>query len=213
MRPILYSFRRCPYAMRARMAIFYSGQECELREVVLKNKPQAMLDISPKGTVPVLQLSDRIIDESIDVMRWALLQNDSDGWLESELNHELVINNDSAFKRALDQYKYFDRFPENQQSYYFKQAQPYLQMLEQHMVANKLGSCFLLNQQISAIDVAIFPFIRQFAFVDKAAFDQLDLPKLQQWLEWHLESDLFNAVMQKYSAWVPQQIETVLFAT
>ena len=195
------------------MAIFYSGQECELREVVLKDKPQSMLDISPKGTVPVLQLDVGVVDESVEVMRWALSQNNPHGWSLSELDHELVKNNDGLFKNALDQYKYFDRFPEHPQSYYFEQAQSYLHILEQHMVANELGSYFLLNPQASAIDVAIFPFVRQLAFVDKVAFDQLDLPKLQQWLESHLESDLFKAVMQKYSAWTPQQTETVLFPT
>jgi glutathione S-transferase len=195
------------------MAMLYSGQEFELREVVLKNKPQSMLDISPKGTVPVLQLENSVVDESVDVMRWALSQNDPDAWLSSELDHELVTINDGAFKGVLDQYKYFDRFPEHPQSYYFEQAVAHLQTLELHMVANHLGLHFLLNGRMSAIDVAIFPFIRQLAFVNKPAFDELNLPKLQQWLDWHLESNLFKVAMQKYPAWSTEQIETVLCAT
>lgn len=213
MRPILYSFRRCPYAMRARMAIYYSRQECELREVVLKNKPQSMLDLSPKGTVPVLQLEATVVDESLDVMRWALSQNDPDAWGLAELDHRLLKDNDAPFKQALDKYKYFDRFPEHPQSFYFEQAQPFLLNLEQSLVSNSEGELYLLTPKLSSVDVAIFPFVRQFAFVDKAFFDQLALPKLQQWLNWNLESSLFNAVMAKYPAWVEDETEMVLFAS
>lgn len=215
MRPILYSFRRCPYAMRARMAIYHSGPQCELREVVLKNKPQALLDISPKATVPVLQLPDQIIDESIDIMRWAFAHSDSPinsiAELDYELDHELVKNNDGPFKQALDKYKYYDRFPEQSQERYFEQANQTLVLLEHNLVANSDNQYFLLNAQCSPIDIAIFPFIRQLAFVNKPFFDQLSLPKLQGWLSWHLESDLFKNVMNKYSAWSPEQAERVLF--
>ena len=215
MRPILYSFRRCPYAMRARMAIYHSGPQCELREVVLKNKPQALLDISPKATVPVLQLPNKIIDESIDIMRWAFAHSDSQinsiAELDYELDHELVKNNDGPFKQALDKYKYYDRFPEQSQERYFEQANQTLVLLEHNLVANSDNQYFLLNDQCSPIDIAIFPFIRQLAFVNKPFFDQLSLPKLQGWLSWHLESDLFKNVMNKYSAWSPEQAERVLF--
>lgn len=212
MRPILYSFRRCPYAIRARMAVYYSDQECELREVVLKNKPQAMLDISPKGTVPVLRLAGRVIDESIDVMRWALSLNDPDGWSVCELDHLLLINNDGPFKQALDKYKYFDRFPEQSQREYFEQTKIYLDALEQNLVVNANEHCFLLHPTLSAIDVAIFPFVRQLAFVDKPFFDQLNLPKLHSWLNWHLESELFVNVMTKHPAWSSEQADPILLA-
>lgn len=212
MRPILYSFRRCPYAMRARMAVVNSGVQCELREVVLKNKPQAMLEISPKGTVPVLQLADRVIDESIDIMRWALSLNKSTAASVTELDHELVINNDGPFKLSLDKYKYFDRFPEYSQQHYFEQANEHLIILESNLIENAVGDYFLVNAECSVIDIAIFPFIRQLAFVDKPFFDQLKLPKLQSWLNWHLKSELFNDVMTKYAAWSSQQTEPVLIA-
>lgn len=212
MRPILYSFRRCPYAMRARMAIYKSGVQCELREVILKNKPQAMLDISPKGTVPVLQLADGVIDESIDIMRWALSLNKSTDNTVSELDHELVVNNDGPFKQSLDRYKYFERYPEASQQRYFEQANLTLLNLESSLIENESGHYFLLSDESSAIDLAIFPFIRQLAFVDKPFFDQLMLPKLQSWLAWHIKSDLFNGIMLKHSAWSQEQTETVLIA-
>lgn len=209
--PILYSFRRCPYAIRARMAIFYSGQKCELREVVLKNKPQAMLDISPKATVPVLHLKDQVIDESIDIMRWSLRQSNPDNWPLSELNDDLISRNDGPFKHALDRYKYYDRYPEQPQSYYFEEAYQHLEQLEMSFVANADGQQFLRSPRLSPIDVAIFPFVRQFAFVDKKRFDQLDLKKLKQWLQYHLDSDLFSSVMSKYRPWDTAQSEPVLF--
>jgi glutathione S-transferase len=197
--------------MRARMALYKSAQEYELREVVLKNKPQSMLDISPKGTVPVLHLADEVIDESIDVMRWALSQCSVNTWPIAELDHELVQHNDGPFKQALDKYKYFDRFPEQPQSAYFEQAKMYLVNLEQNLVADVDDNYFLLHDKQSGIDVAIFPFIRQLAFVDKPLFDELDFPKLKHWLSWHLDSEIFKRVMTKYSAWSPEQTEVVLF--
>lgn len=213
---ILYSFRRCPYAIRARLAIYHSGIHCELREVVLKNKPAQMLQASPKGTVPVVVVGDRVLDESIDIMRWALDHPDAcndpnTAWSSEELKHPLISRNDGYFKSWLDRYKYFDRYPEASQQYYFDQAMVFLHELEQSMVTNEDNSYALLTPNFSAIDAAILPFVRQFAFVNKPQFDALPLPKLLYWLEQGLSAPLFSAVMLKYPAWSPEQKDTVIF--
>jgi len=132
--PKLYSFRRCPYAIRARMALHYAGIAVEHREILLKDKPQAMLDVSSKGTVPVLVLADDVIDESIDVMQWALSQNDPDLWLSHSLDHELILENDGSFKSKLDRYKYFERYPQCSQQSYFEDCLVYLEKLETSLV-------------------------------------------------------------------------------
>ena len=183
------------------MALQYASVDLELREVLLRDKPVAMLEASAKGTVPVLVLPDgRVIDESYDVMRWALAKSDPDGWwqedLESEAN-DLVQQNDFVFKEFLDRYKYADRYPEHQQSYYRKKAESFLQLLEQKLT---VGS-YLLTGKPTFSDVAIFPFVRQFAFVDKAWFDQAPYPKLQVWLQAFLDSELFLSVMTKFPKW------------
>lgn len=201
MLPILYSFRRCPYAIRARMALHYSGIQVELREVLLKDKPPSMLAASSKGTVPVLIFPDgRVLDESLDVMRWALEQNDSDHWwlkeFEAEMN-ELIQWNDGEFKQHLDHYKYFERYPEHSMEFYRAQAEEFLIALEQRLSVGK----YLLGKNISLADIAIFPFIRQFAFADKGWFDSSPYPKLQNWLAGLLESNLFLSVMEKYPVW------------
>ena len=201
MLPILYSFRRCPYAIRARMAVRYAGVEVELREVLLKDKPEAMLSVSSKGTVPVLVLSDgQVLDESYDVMRWALNQQDLDQWrsdqLETEID-ELIRLNDGEFKTHLDHYKYFDRFPMQSMEHYRSQAEKFLAVLEEKLTTQK----YLLSESISLADVAIFPFVRQFAFVDKDWFDNSSYPKLKCWLNSFLNSALFLAVMEKHSIW------------
>jgi glutathione S-transferase len=211
MLPILYSFRRCPYAMRARMAINYCGIECELREVVLKNKPKAMLDASPKGTVPVLIDHAQVIDESIDVMAWALAKSDPDDWLCQPLTHSLIKRNDQEFKFYLDRYKYFERYPEQSQSWYFDKSLEFLSELESILTADKDGQFFLETAKLSVVDVAVFPFIRQFALVDKAKFDAQSLPKLQAWFELLVDSPLFLGVMQKVSVWQPGQQQRILF--
>ncbi|MBL4671739.1 MAG: glutathione S-transferase [Arenicella sp.] len=213
MLPILYSFRRCPYAMRARMAINYSGTECELREVVLKNKPESMLKVSPKGTVPVVIDDGQVIDESLGVMDWALAKADPDDWLSQSLKHPLIQRNDQEFKGNLDHYKYFDRYPEQPQSYYFDKGLEFLNELESLLNADANGQYFLEMPKLNVLDVAIFPFIRQFAMVDKSKFDAQDLPKLQEWLEFLLTSTLFLNVMQKYPAWQLEQQDRILFGT
>ena len=201
---VLYSFRRCPYAMRARLAIANSNIALELREVVLRDKPQQLIDISPKATVPVLQLPDNtVIDESLDIMHWALEQNDSDNWFYSlseeqkTLSQKLIANNDGDFKVYLDRYKYADRYPEHTQEFYRQQAEIFLVLLEQQLQQNG----YLICNRITLADMAILPFIRQFAFADKAWFDQSPYPYIQAWLAEFIESDLFNQIMVKYSAW------------
>ena len=198
--PILYSFRRCPYAIRARMAIYYSGLTVEIREIVLRDKPASMLEYSPKGTVPVLILpSGQVIDESRDVMDWALSIHDPDQW-KTEGSNSLLEENDSVFKQHLDQYKYADRHPDHPAEYYRDQCEDFLQKLEGKLASQN----FLMGDRITDIDIAIFPFIRQFAFVDKAWFDQSSFPHLQKWLACFLESDLFLNVMTKYQPWKPE---------
>ncbi|MGK0404697.1 MAG: glutathione S-transferase [Oleispira sp.] len=202
---ILYSFRRCPYAMRARLActLLLAPKSLELREVVLKNKPQALLDISPKATVPVLQLSGgQLIDESRDIMTWALDQAANALKVQYLPLHlqlridELIDENDGPFKWALDHYKYADRFEESEE-YYRKLGENFLAKLEQLLEHNR----YLFTQKMSLADIAIFPFVRQFAHVDKPWFEQSTYPKLIQWLNELLESELFDAIMGKYKPW------------
>ena len=202
MLPILYSFRRCPYAMRARLALSYALEvnALELREVILKNKPQALLDISPKATVPVLQLVDgTVIDESLDIMKWALSLNDPDDWLntdnESEIS-ELITQNDGEFKWALDHYKYSDRHEESEE-YYRAQGETFLHNLNERLKNN----AFLMGENISFADLAIFPFIRQFAHVDKNWFFASEYKALINWTNYRLESELFKNIMKKNPGW------------
>lgn len=199
--PILYSFRRCPYAMRCRMALMQAGVVCELREVALTNKPKEMLSLSPKGTVPVLKLGDDIVlEESLDIMRWALETRDPDNWLEGlDEAASLLSYLDKQFKGALDRYKYHVNYPECSQPYYRRQGEVFLDMLEERLVVNKgQGLC---DMRTTFADIAVFPFIRQFAFVDKVWFDGTHYHLLQSWLKCHLESELFQSVMQKYALW------------
>ena len=200
MSPILYSFRRCPYAIRARMTIAYASITLELREVALANKPQAMLAISPKGTVPVLQLRDRVIDESLEVMRWALNQSDPKNWLgfDNQREHSTLIEqNDNEFKGWLDKYKYWDRFPQQSQQDYRVKSENFLLKLEQRLQHNT----YLFGDNMCMADIAIFPFIRQFAYVDKPWFDGADYPLVQRWLNHFLQSKLFQQVMLKQAVW------------
>ncbi|OUR64724.1 glutathione S-transferase [Methylophaga sp. 42_25_T18] len=202
--PVLYSFRRCPYAMRARLAIANSQIQVELREIVLRNKPQQLIDISPKATVPVLITSDdTVIDESLDIMRWVLDQNDPNNWYNSltqsqrQLSLQLIANNDGDFKYYLDRYKYADRYPEFTQDYYRQQAVKTLAMLEQQLQHNG----YLICSHLTLADMAILPFIRQFVFTDKAWFDQSPYPLIQAWLDEFIESDLFITIMPKFKQW------------
>jgi len=208
---ILYSFRRCPYAMRARLALWQSGVPFELREIVLRDKPQPMLDASPKGTVPVLVLDasaktgiDKpvVIDESLDIMLWALTQKDPKHWLPADSNSldnvlAFVERNDNEFKGWLDKYKYFDRFPEHSQQHYRAQGEIFLAELESRLKT----SAFLSGEHFGFLDAAIAPFIRQFAHVDLEWFEQCEYERVKQWLNDFKASDLFLAIMKKFPVW------------
>ncbi len=195
--PILYSFRRCPYAIRARMALFYAGIAVEIREVDLKAKPAHLLEISPKGTVPVLYLTnDVVLEESLIIMNWALNQTDPEHWLlaSEELEvEELIKWNDGDFKFYLDRYKYADRYPEFSQDYYRDQASGFLIELNERLTRNR----YLCGQQISIADVAIFPFIRQFASVDMVWWQHAPFQVVNNWLQGFVESELFALVMRQ----------------
>jgi glutathione S-transferase len=197
MLPILYSYRRCPYAMRARMALSYAGIPVETREISLKDKPAHMLQVSAKGTVPVLVLTNgQVIDQSLEIMQWALQQRDADGWLRADPQHAalLMAENDGSFKQNLDRYKYAVRFPEHAAEDYRQQGELFLDKLEQQLQQTS----FLLSNKISLADIAIFPFIRQFSAVDADWFESSDYIKLKSWLQCMVESDLFQGVMVKY---------------
>ena len=197
--PILYSFRRCPYAMRARLGLRYAHITCELREVSLRNKPAEMCALSPKATVPVLLLPDgQVIDESYDIIKWAIEQNDPDGWHKfADRTNDLVTENDGPFKSALDNYKYSSRVPEKPPEFYRDQGEVFLKKLD-NILSN---SAFLLAPHQTMADIAVFPFIRQFAHVDREWFTAAPLPHLQEWLRHYLDSDMFKAVMKKYTPW------------
>lgn len=204
--PVLYSFRRCPYAIRARLAVAASRQQVVLREVVLRDKPQAMLDVSGKGTVPVLVLeSGTVLDESLDIMRWALERNDPLGWLENwQGPARWIAENDGAFKHWLDRYKYADRYPEGTAQDYRQQGQVFLTRLDQHLAT----TAWLNGNQPGVDDIAVFPFVRQFAAVDPAWFARSPYPALQAWLQHWLDSEVFASVMRKYPQWQPADPET-----
>lgn len=201
---VLYSYRRCPYAMRARMALWCAEIAVELREISLRDKPPEMLAISPKGTVPVLHCVDgQVIEQSLDIMRWALQQYDPQGWLRWEEDSEafarqesLILCNDTTFKYWLDRYKYAERYPEFDQAYYRQQALScQLEGLEQRLSQ----SAFLGGEMADLSDVALFPFVRQFAAVDAGWFEASPYPATRQWLRGWVESDLFKKIMAKPS--------------
>ena len=201
-RPTCYTFRRCPYAMRARMAIDYSGIDVEYREIALRNKPPQMLAASPKGTVPVLiDTDDQVIDESLAIMDWCLQQSDPDHWQDpsTQLTMDALIqDNDHIFKHWLDRYKYAVRFPEHSEQYYRQQAETFIASLEQKLTNNP----WLMGAHITHADIAIFPFVRQFSMVDHVWFTQAEYPQVKRWLEYFLASSRFQRIMQKRPAWV-----------
>jgi glutathione S-transferase len=206
--PALYSFRRCPYAIRARLALAVSGVQYELREVSLKSKPAELLAASPKGTVPVLILpGGRVIDESLDIMRWALGQNDPDGWLTAGSQEDvqaLIAGNDGPFKHALDRYKYPNRHP--MESGGDAKAFALMQRGKGEHWLQKLDACLdegcLSGARASLADMACLPFVRQFAHTDPAWFAAQIGPRLQLWLAEFEASPLFESVMGKHQPWL-----------
>jgi glutathione S-transferase len=195
--PILYSFRRCPYAIRARMAIAVSGLEIEHREILLRDKPASMLAASPKGTVPVVELPNgAVIDESLDVMRWALAQSDPLHWLSS-IDDSLIAGNDGPFKASLDRYKYPHRYDLTDGLAHRELGLDHLNMLSARLYAQP----YLCGQAAGFTDIAIFPFVRQFAATDQARFTALPMPNLHIWLNSMLAMPLFELIMAKHPVW------------
>jgi glutathione S-transferase len=215
--PILYSFRRCPYAMRARLALAVSGVVCELREVVLRSKPQALLDASAKGTVPVLVTPHgEVLDQSLNIMRWALLQHDPGHWLMPEFGspqamQALIAECDGHFKRQLDRYKYPGRFASERAGETIARSESIAAQFHRtegarflaRLNAQLAAASHLFGERAAWADMAIAPFVRQFAQTDQAWFDQQPWPDLQRWLANWLASDLYGSTMEKYLPWVP----------
>lgn len=218
--PVLYSFRRCPYAMRARLALAVSGQTCELREVVLRNKPQGLLQASPKGTVPVLVLpSGQVLEQSLDIMRWALAQHDAEGWLTPSHGTvadmlALIAECDGPFKQALDRCKYPSRYPDADMNTERARAVAWLSALEARLSPDQP---YLFGTHATLADMAIAPFVRQFAGIDAEWWAAQPWPRLQAWLAQWQASDLLASVMHKLPAWVdgtagvlfPQVVESI----
>lgn len=195
----LYSFRRCPYAMRARMALRYSNIAVNIVEVSLKAKPAEMLTLSSKGTVPVLSVEGQVIDESLAIMHWALAHNDPQDWLlkddpagQAQIA-ALIEENDQVFKVHLNRYKYAQRYPEQPMAFYRAEGEVFLRKLDGLLE----GHDYLLAEHPSLADVALMPFVRQFAHVDREWFAQTPCVRLQAWLQRLLESDLFTSIMKK----------------
>lgn len=196
--PVLYSFRRCPYAMRARLALCVSGTRCELREVKLSDKPAAMLQASPKGTVPVLLSSDgQTIDQSLDIMHAALVRNDPEGWLDRN-DAGLIALNDGPFKHDLDRYKYPERH-DGDAAAHRASGLEFLRQLEIRLASAE----FLDGTSRGFTDAAIIPFVRQFAAVDSEWFAQQAPEGVQRWLDDYLASPLFAAIMVRARPWSP----------
>ena len=199
--PTLYSFRRCPYAIRARLALAVSGQSYLLHEVLLRDKPAAVLAASPKGTVPVLVLpSGRVIEQSLDIMRWALERHDPQQWLQppgARLSRDAMLATiaecDSRFKPALDRCKYPQRYPDSNPAQAWAAASAWLAALEAALSTSQ----HLCGAQAGLADVAIFPFVRQFAAIDAARWQAQPWPHLQRWLQQWMDSALFTDTMRK----------------
>lgn len=201
--PILYSFRRCPYAMRGRMGLWASGIVVELREIVLRDKPAAMLEASPKGTIPVLILPDgQVIDESLDIMLWALEQNDPYGWLSPDTGNRdemlsLIDELDGSFKHHLDRYKYSTRFADADEVAHRSMAMIALASL----IARLEMHSQLFGERVSLADIALFPFVRQYANTNREWFDANAPEVLKLWLSSHEMSDLFANIFCKWPIW------------
>lgn len=210
--PILYSFRRCPYCMRAHMALKYAQIKTIIREVELSNLPPEALAVSPHATVPSLVIDDNIqMDESWDIVKWAVQQNDHQNWLGENNQYlqqaeMLIETNDFSFKTDLDHYKYADRHPEQTMEYYRKQCEDFIEELEESLEQNQ----FLVADTISIADIGVFPFVRQFSLVDKEWFDKAPYPKVQNWLNALLATEWFLDAFKKHELWKSGAAETYL---
>jgi glutathione S-transferase len=195
-RPRLYTYRRCPYAIRSRLALNQAKIDYESIEISLKDKPIDFLALSPKGTVPVLvDNNGKVIEESLEIMIWALNKSDPDNWIlnDNNLSQELINENDFSFKKNLDRYKYADRFPEYSKEYYRAQCELFINVLNEKLKSKN----YLMTEKISLADVAIFPFIRQFSLVDEDWFLNSKYRALKKWLQSFIESQMFKDVMKK----------------
>ncbi|MEE4199960.1 glutathione S-transferase [Erythrobacter sp.] len=198
--PILYSFRRCPYAMRARMGLWIAGEAVALREVKLADKPPELLATSAKGTVPVLDLGEgSVIDESLAIMRWALARSDPEDWLAGE-DAELIAEADGPFKHHLDRYKYPNRY-EDEADHGEVDHRTQCAAILARWDARLAKEGQMSGPKRSLADIALFPFVRQFANHDRAWFDAQDWPHLRTWLDGHCNSQLFAAIMPKFAVW------------
>lgn len=194
--------------MRARLALFISGTSVELREILLKNKPSEMIEASPKATVPVLIVPDgSVIDESLDIMLWALKVNDPDGWLQGDLAEmlDLVERCEDEFKNHLDRYKYANRYDDVDPLHHRTAACKFLRILESRLKE----TAFLYGENIGLADMAIVTFVRQFANVDRSWFDSCDYPFVRQWVQLFIDSPIFDSIMHKYSEWHTQEEQIV----
>lgn len=213
--PVLYSLRNCPYAMRARIAIFKAKQTVILRDLVLTNKPKEMLVASPKATVPTLVFNNGdVLDESLEVMLWALNASDPDDLLHQNKGNsfadmlKLIHVFDHEFKVSLEQYKCAKRYQENNVEECRLECEQYIQQLEQRLTQHQ----FLMSNKESLADIALLPFIRQFARIERQWYLQSPYPHLRQWLNNYLQSPMFTKVMAKYPLWLENQ-ELVLFGS
>ena len=232
--PILYSLRNCPYAMRARIAIFKSHQVVALRDVVLTNKPAAMILASPKGTVPILVLDEinpsaddksaggqsNVIDESLDVMLWALNESDPHDLLHCRKNADvepnnvlvemmaLITNFDVEFKARLEAYKCAKRYHETNISECREACEQYIKMLESRLTQHD----YLFSARESLADIALLPFIRQFARIERQWYLQAPYPQLKKWLNRYLQSPMFTKVMAKHPLWLESGEEVIFVA-
>ena len=208
--PILYSFRRCPYAMRARMALILASKECELREILLKNKPDEMLEISSKGTVPVMQFADKVLDESLDIISWAMESPVSNVYIytgtEELLSEELIKLFDSKFKYHLDRYKYSSRYGADPKTHQ-DECKIILDDLEDKINPKP----WIFGKEVSLLDISILPFIRQCKIANPDWFFAQSFIKVIDLLNYFENSDLFTQAMQKYDLWDPNKNNGKIF--
>jgi glutathione S-transferase len=213
--PVLYSLRNCPYAMRARLAIYASGQQVQLRDLVLSNKPAEMLNLSPKGTVPVLvTASNQVIDDSLSIMLWAFSQTDPDDYLNKTVPNALadmlavIAIFDNEFKGHLEKYRCSKRYHEPSLMEDRQQCERYLADLESRLCLH----LYLMSDTPSLTDLALMPFIRQFARVERQWYLQSPYPKLRQWLNHYLQSRMFSKVMVQYPMWIDSKQQVIFGA-
>jgi len=212
MSAILYSFRRCPYAMRGRMGLRVSGLNYEHREIILRDKPAHMLQVSPKGTVPVfITKNGQVIDESLDLLNFSLDHADPVGWRDCDMKeaNSLILDNDGPFKHHLDRYKYASRYKDDAKRgdidlEHRQEAEKTIVTYEARLKEQP----YLLGVSQNLADIAIFPFMRQFANTDINWWNEAPYPATRDWLTRHIESDLFKSIMTKYPLWQPETVES-----